>query len=531
MSSEAGGVSRKWWVAIPGVLVLLFVLAVAFLIFRARDIKERMRQSVISALSERFQSEVNLDDIHVTGFPRFEVSGEGLTLRHHGRKDVPPLIHIEKLSFTVGISELLHPVKHIPLLRIDNMIINIPTRELKMGPPSPRTSQQSELAQNVVVDKVVCNHTDIVILPKVVGRVPLDWDIHDLVLYSVGRDKPFSFHGDLTNGKPIGEIETQGQFGPWDADNPGNSPVSGEYKFDDANLEPFPGIAGILSSKGKYAGFLSELQVEGQTDTPDFSLDKVGRPIPLHTEFSATVDGTNGDTYLHPVSATLVRSLIVAEGSVVRVPAKDGHLITINADVPNGRIQDFLSLAINSGKPLMTGPVKIKAKLIIPAGNQRALEKIILEGRFGVNDAKWSSPALREKLESLSRHGQGKPEDESIGSAVSDLTGNFRLENGIINFSRLTFSVNGAAIDLAGTYALRNGELDFTGHLRLQAKLSQTMTGTKSFFLKVFDPFFSKGRDGTVIPIHITGTRDSPTFGITVFHKTINRKFSGDKIK
>jgi hypothetical protein len=56
------------------------------------------------------------------------------------------------------------------------------------------------------------------------------------------------------------------------------------------------------------------------------------------------------------------------------------------------------------------------------------------------------------------------------------------------------------------------------------------MTGTKSFFLKVIDPFFSKGSAGTVIPIHITGTRDDPVFGVTVFHKTFNRKFSTEQL-
>jgi hypothetical protein len=179
----------------------------------------------------------------------------------------------------------------------------------------------------------------------------------------------------------------------------------------------------------------------------------------------------------------------------------------------------------------MTGPVKIKAKLIVPPGKEKVFDKIIMDGQFGVEDAKWSSPALREKLESLSRHGQGKPEDDDIGSSVSDLKGSVHLENGVINFLRLTFSVQGAAVDLTGTYALRGGDLDLTGHLRLQAKLSQTMTGTKSFFLKAFDPFFNKDGAGTVIPIRIAGTRDKPTFGINVFNKTINKEHSSDKNK
>src|SRR6185312_5483348 len=114
------------------------------------------------------------------------------------------------------------------------------------------------------------------------------------------------------NAKPVGEIATKGQFGPCDADEPGDTPVNGVYQFTNADLGPFPGIAGILSSNGKYSGRVDEIQGDGVTDTPDFSLDKVGKPVPLHTEYSAPANGTDRDTYLNPVHATLVRSLISA---------------------------------------------------------------------------------------------------------------------------------------------------------------------------------------------------------------------------
>jgi hypothetical protein len=154
---------------------------------------------------------------------------------------------------------------------------------------------------------------------------------------------------------------------------------------------------------------------------------------------------------------------------------------------------------------------------------------MILDGEFAVDNAKWTSPTLREKLESLSRHAMGKPQDSDTGSAVSDLNGNFLLQNGILHFRRLTFSVEGAAVELAGNYTIRGGELDLAGHLRLQAKLSQTTTGAKSVLLKAVDPFFEKGGSGTVMTIHITGTRDNPVFGVTVFHKNFEKHFTRDK--
>ena len=74
----------------------------------------------------------------------------------------------------------------------------------------------------------------------------------------------------------------------------------------------------------------------------------------------------------------------------------------------------------------------------------------------------------------------------------------------------------GADINLAGNYSVDSGQLNFRGKLALQAKLSQTVTGVKSFFLKAVDPFF-RGKNGvkagTVIPIKITGTKDHPSFG------------------
>ena len=275
-------------------------------------------------------------------------------------------------------------------------------------------------------------------------------------------------------------------------------------------------------------GVLAQLEVEGVTDTPDFSLDTIGSPVPLHTEFSATVNGTNGDTQLHPVNALLAHSLIIAEGSVERVTGAPGHLISINASVPNGRIQDFLKLATRSEKSILSGPVKIKAKLTVPPGTERALEKISLEGQFGVEGGNWSNPAMRAKLESLSRRALGKPQEEDVGSAVTDLQGDFFIRNGVLHFRKLTFRVEGALVGLAGSYALREGELDLTGQLTLQAKLSQTVTGSKSLFLKGFDPFFEKKNAGAVLRIRISGTRDNPVFGVSVFHKSFKKPLNPD---
>jgi hypothetical protein len=522
-------IRKWWWLLIPGAFLVFLLGLSSYVYFWPEATEKQIRLAVTRALSDRFQTQVELRNLKIKVLPIVRITGEGLVLRYHGRQDVPPLIQIEKFSFSAGILGLLHKVKHIPLVRVQQMVINIPPRGTKTNPARPSGTSNPGAAQDIIVDRVICDDTDLLIYPKNPQRGPLEWRIHNLLLTSAGIGKHFAFEGNLTNAKPTGEIATHGQFGPWDANDPGSTPVSGEYKFTNADLGPLPGIAGILSSTGKYDGVLSELQVEGGTDTPNFSLDKVGRAVPLHTDFSATVDGTNGDTHLHPVKAMLGQSPIICEGEVVRVPEKKGHIISIDTTVTAGRIQDFLNLAVNAQKPLLTGPVQLKAKLTIPPGQQHVIEKMILDGQFGVEDAQWSNPEIREKLESLSRHAMGKPQDVDEGSAVSDLSGSFLMKDGVIRFRSLRFRVQGATVELAGRYGLINGNLDFAGQLRLQAKLSQMVTGKKSFFLKALDPFFEKGASGTVVPIRISGTKENPVFGVTVFHKNFEKHITRNK--
>jgi hypothetical protein len=144
------------------------------------------------------------------------------------------------------------------------------------------------------------------------------------------------FDADLTNPKPVGHILSSGWFGPWRADSPRDTPVSGTYSFDHADLGTIKGIGGILSSTGKYDGILDKIVVDGATDTPDFRLATSGRAVPLHTDFHAIVDGTSGDTYLQPVKARILNSWLVAEGSVVRTKDPKGHRVELDVVVETG---------------------------------------------------------------------------------------------------------------------------------------------------------------------------------------------------
>jgi hypothetical protein len=324
----------------------------------------------------------------------------------------------------------------------------------------------------------------------------------------------------------VGTIHTKGSFGPWVVKDPGESPVTGEYRFDHADLSGFKGIAGILSSTGHFQGVLRQLVVDGVTDTPDFRLTHFGTPMPLHTKFHAKVDGINGDTWLEPVEATLGHSHFLTQGQIVRVapvadgkdkPRPGGHDISLTVNVDRGRIEDFLRLASHSGTPLMTGALIMKAELKIPPGPVPVHERLKLAGTFALDDVHFASEKIQSRIGELSARGLGRPKDAKTGGDAdvrSTMEGNFQMAGGVVRLPALKYTVPGAVIDLKGSYGEDGGTLDFAGTAKMQATVSAMVGGWKGLLLKPVDRYFQKNGAGTEVPIHINGTRENPKFGI-----------------
>ena len=79
--------ATRWLIAIVGgTLVLLTIVA------GAGSRTDTLRQLLISTLADRLDSEVELQSFSVDTFPTVHITGTGLTIRHKGRRDVPPLV-------------------------------------------------------------------------------------------------------------------------------------------------------------------------------------------------------------------------------------------------------------------------------------------------------------------------------------------------------------------------------------------------------------------------------------------------------
>jgi hypothetical protein len=319
----------------------------------------------------------------------------------------------------------------------------------------------------------------------------------------------------------VGDIDSTGSFGPYVTGSPGDSPVSGVYSFSHADLSTLKGIGGILSSTGRYQGTLNNIVVDGETDTPDFHLTIAQHPVPLHTKFHAIVDGTNGDTYLQPVDAQLLHSHIVAVGEVVRAQGVPGHNITLDVTVSPARIEDMLKLGIKTDPPIMTGALTMHTKFYLPPGKESVTDKLHLQGNFAIANAHFTNDKVEMKIDELSLRGQGRPQEANQNAkagitvnTASDMRGNFALGNSKLTIDSLNYTVPGAHIMMDGVYSMDGNQFDFHGKARLDATVSQMVTGWRSILLKPVDPFFSKNGAGTEVPIQVTGTKSEPHFGL-----------------
>ena len=499
----------------------------------ARRVEPYIRDQVIAYLHDRFDSDVEMETLRIrmpraslveTVFNRghglmASVEGDDVKLRYKGRRDIPPMFSMKQFRFDVELRHLFDPTKVLHLVTIDGMEINVPpkgqrptfgssTDQSAASPPSDVASPQP----NVLFEQVMITNAALMILPNDAKKFPLRFDIHRLRLESAGQHVAMKYEAALTNAKPRGEVQSTGMFGPWNAAEPGDSPLTGAYTFANADLGVFSGIDGTLQSSGQFEGTLSSVTVRGDAAVPDFRLKQAGNPLRLQTRFEVLVDGTNGDTILKPVNGVLGSTSFRTSGGILRHETDLRRTISLDVSMPSGNIQDLLALGMK-GTPFMRGKISLKTKIDIPPLTGSVREKLHLDGQFELSQARFLRTTVQDQIDTLSRRGRGQPTNTDINGVVSVMAGRFTLANEVVTFRSLSFAVPGSGVDLAGTYDLDRDTLDFHGTLKLQAKVSQTMTGWKRWVLKPIDPFFSKGGAGTLLRIQVVGTSKEPKFG------------------
>ncbi len=506
---------HRWfrWLA-ASLLVLLVVSAGTLYVLVAKYALPVLRGRILRALSTQFQSNVSLGSLNVSVQHGFDLDGQDLRIQPKALPDYPPVITVRSFSCHLRWRDILERTLHIRMVHVEGLKINIPPKAARNRFPHRK---HHFLNEQIFIDRMECDHARLQFLTDSAEKIPLRFQVHRLVLLGLAPRHSMQFTAQLLNPRPKGEIHSQGRLGPWDIESPGLLPLSGQFSFQNADLSTTKGIQGTLSSQGNFHGTLENIQVDGSTDTPNFRIDGGGTPIRLQMQFHAVVDGTSGNTILQPVLAQFLHSSLVASGQVMRVPNVHGCRVMLNIQMNDARIEDLLHLGVKVNPPALTGRTQLTAKFDLEPGKETVMRRVAIQSSFHAVAVRFTSVKMQDRIDTLSLRAQGKAKQAKLqGNAAVDsqMQGTVMLKNDVLTFHPLQYQAPGMQIHLNGTYALDSKKMNMDGTARLDATVSQTMTGIKSFLLKPLDRFFEKNGTGTEVAIKISGTEASPKFTV-----------------
>ena len=266
-----------------------------------------------SAATSRFT------DLAITGIFHLVVTANGIVLTIRDRRGAPPLIAIQRFTLSAGIPNLLR--LHVSGVHLQGVQIRIPPRQSPSA-GNGKLKPEGKIHFPLVIDELTMEDALLETLPSDAQHSPHDFKIRQVVFRSFSFDRPASFQATLTSPKPIGDIQSQGQFGPWRSEQPGDTSVSGDFQYSHADFSSIRGLSGTMSSHGTYGGTIDHINVQGETSMPDFALAFAGNPMPLTTQFTALVDGATGNTYLQSVHGRLGSSPIEVQGEIAKTPGR-----------------------------------------------------------------------------------------------------------------------------------------------------------------------------------------------------------------
>ena len=218
---------------ITGVLALLLAAgAAAWLAWALRA--ERVREHIISAVSDRFAARVDVDAASVRIIPRPAITGSRLRIQlRSADPDAPPLVSVNAFEASAPFTGLIGPRIRLGNVNLVGTDIRIPPGGLKPamasldngGPKDRRPENRS----SIVIDEIVSRDARLEIATRKANKLPRVFEIHDLILRGFGLPEGARFQAGVTNAIPRGRVETTGVFGPWLAEDPALTPIRGEY--------------------------------------------------------------------------------------------------------------------------------------------------------------------------------------------------------------------------------------------------------------------------------------------------------------
>ena len=481
------------------VIAIAVVVVVGLLLYWAAlaALKGVIASVGTNMLRREFASDVRFQKMDISVFPRVHVVAYGVSI---GNDVSHPLIEASQADARCGWIPW-----QVRTVILEGLQVRIPVAS---APPPTNANPHPA----ITVDEVFASRASVE-LPA------LHFDLRDLHVSNFTPNSPAAFAATLNNSEPRAEVQISGKLGPWNATDPGRTPVEGKYNLARSDLATLPGLRGIVSSQGRFNGVLLNATISGDAHVDGFGISTSGHAEAVRASFQAVLDGSDGSASVDRITGALEQSPFVGSGSVHDLQDDRRRQIALQVSMAHGRLEDLLPLGVTSKVSPLTGPLSVQAKVEIPPGEQDLLSRLHLSASFSADGARFASWNLRERLRSLSRKAEGEPNNDAAGSSISSMQGEVRLDRGVAHFSSLAIELEGASAKLEGSYQLANEQLDLHGDVWMEAKVSQTATGPKALLLKLADPFFKSKHGGSHVPIKITGTRSDPKFAVDMARK------------
>ena len=495
------------WVHI--VIVGVAALLAAGVVFVSANWPYRHRK-IRPMLEDMLTSDIVFSNYHRIYFPRPGFVATGVTIRRKtAPRGVAALGRIDSMIVEGTWTDLIMLRQRVELVDITGFHILVPAIGSKQNKESfPAGSAKEFSGPETMIERLVIHKSVLEIMRE--HGAPLTFPIKQLEIRNLHKGEAMTYAVDMLNPIPTGRILAHGSMGPMRGSDFPSTPVGGNFAFTQVNLHDVGEISGTLDARGLFKGTLRSMEVETQTEVPNFAVTD-GRSTPVTGSMQATLAGSNGDLDIHAIDLNLQKTHIHAAGSI----KGDPKATNLDISVERGHAEDLLRPFIHREVPIV-GPVALKSHAYLGPPGSGFMEKLRLTGSFDVPAEKVTDEETEKNLSSFSRRAQGKEKPNtgvesntrSPGTekdALSSLDGPAKIANGVVETSGLTFKVPGASAKLGGTFRFHDQAVHLTGTLRMDTDISHTATGFKSFLLKPLAPFFMKKHAGTVIPIAVTG--------------------------
>lgn len=499
---------RRWFVRAALVLLCLLGIDGIFLAVKWPFTEHQL----VRSLEHFSSSEVRVGSFRRVYFSHPGYIAEDLTFLRPSKTGATKMASVKRLEARASWFAMLSDTHRLQRLVIRGLQVTIPAQV-----PPPMKLYPS-LKDKTTITKLVANGA-VLELASQEGQT-LRFDFSRLTLENVKKQKAVKLRTSVHLSEPPGDLLVSGQFGPESQKDMGQTPLSGIFHLEHADLSTFHAIQGIVWSSGRFQGTLARCEVRGNAEAQDFEVTSAGNKMKVAGAFDAMVNGMNGDVTLRSAQIGMLHTELHVQGTV---QGKDSKTVSIGFRSSHAQIGDFLRLFAKGDTPAAEGPMSLEGEAVLPPGREPFLRKVRLDGHFAITDLEFLHGNTQERVDKLSERARKKKDDTKSADppdVPSSLQGEVHLSGGTAELSDMRFRTPGARAWGAGSYSLLTKQIDLRGKLATQASLSKAAGGgLKSLLLLPLDPFFKKKHAGAVLPVQITGVYPHPAFKVSLTGK------------